>query len=334
MSPLFSPRTNQTFPQGKSLKMRHRRSRFILAVCAGTILATQAHAAAQPNVPNPPWPARCPLKLGLVVDQSSSMSAQFDDVRAASRNVVDALRDKPSEVTIIGFGTDAKIIRSGVDVSDEGERHRLKDEIDGLDAHTDDDSATNWDAALTSAHALSLDVVVLVTDGLPNVHGSPAQEDPEALPAAVAAANLLKSSGTRLAAVGINLQQDGEENLKSITGPVAGTDYYSTDTAGLLRQLYGIVASACGVTIAQLPTPEPPEFPWLKAILGTLAGLLLITLAAFALYRRRHDTTGRTPSVAHASRSAVSDPTIDHRHLARQLRGTNLNQNPTTKDHP
>ena len=69
------------------------------------VLGNQAAATAQQDAPNPPWPSHCPLRLGLVVDQSESMAARFGEVREAASNVVDALRDKHSEISIIGFGT-------------------------------------------------------------------------------------------------------------------------------------------------------------------------------------------------------------------------------------
>lgn len=260
------------------------------------------------------------------------MDARFDDVREAAGNVVDALRDKPSEVTIIGFGTTAKIVESTVDVSDEDARHQLKDQIGDLAANGGDNSATNWEAALTAAQEPHLDVVVLITDGLPNVYGNPVQEGPEAVNAAVLAANRLKTGGTRVTAVGIDLDQDGERNLRAITGPALGADYYVTDTGGLLRQLYGIVASSCGVPIARLPQPEPPEFPWLRTILGTLGGLLLIGLAAIVVHRRRV-ATGRRTAPARAGGAAVTGPTIDHSHLTKQLRADRSTP-PTTKDSP
>jgi hypothetical protein len=259
------------------------------------------------------------------------MDARFGEVREAAANVVDALRDKPSEVTIIGFGTTAEVIRSAVDVSDEGTRHELKDQINDFGTLGGDDSATNWAAALTTAGESSLDVVILITDGLPNAYGDPAVEGPEAVGAAVVAAERLKAGGTRLAAVGIDLDQEGERNLQAITGPIPDEDYYVTDTAGLLRQLYGIVASSCGVAIAQLPQPEPPVFPWLQTIAGLLACLLLIGLAAFLLHRRR---AGSGPGPATGPRrSAVAGPAIDHSHLARRLR-EEKSAPPTTKDSP
>lgn len=319
--------------------MRHT-SRIVAFTCAflgflllaGQSFATGASIGAS-AVPNPDWPAACPLRLGLVVDRSSSMADRFDEVREAARNVVDSLRDKPSELSIIGFGTTAEVVMSAVDVSDENARADLKARIGELGPYEDDNGATNWEAALDTAHELRLDVVILVTDGFPNVYGDPVQEGPQAVAAAVTAADRLKSDGTRLAAVGIDLAQGAENNLEQITGPSPGQDYYATDTAGLLRQLYGIVASSCGVAIAALPQPEPPEFPWTRAILGALGGLILIALAAFVLHRRRNSAVAGAPAPARANRTVAGGPRIDHTDLARQLRADRPTP-PTTKDRP
>ena len=263
------------------------------------------------------------------------MAARFDDVREAARNVVDSLRDKRSEVSIIGFGTDAEVVSSAVDVSEDDARHQLKDQIDELVAHEGDGSATNWEAALVAARELDLDVVILVTDGFPNVYGNPAQEGPEAVTAAMTAANQLKSDGTRVAAVGIDLASGGEENLRVITGPGLGNDYYITDTAGLLRQLYGIVANSCGVPIAALPQPEPPDFPLVRTVLGTLGGLALLTFGAFLLHRRRATGTGRR-APERSGRAVAKDQRIDHSHLTKQLRGnqSGTSDQQATKDRP
>jgi len=308
-------------------------SRLITITCTTvvfTVFGDLHSVAAQPEVANPHWPARCPLRLGLVIDQSSSMAPRFDDVRTAARNVVDSLRDKKSAVSIIGFGTDAEVISQDVDVSDDDARHELKDQIDALDAHEGDASATNWEAALIAARSLHLHVVILMTDGLPNVYGNPAQEGSEAVTAAATAANQLKSGGTRIAAVGIDLAPGGEGNLRIITGPDRGNDYFVTDTSGLLHQLYVIVARSCDVPITRLPKPEPPDFPWLPTILGALAGLALLTFIAFLLRRRGAAAGPRAP--ARAGRGVVADQRIDHSHLTKQLRG---NKNPpSTKDQP
>lgn len=264
------------------------------------------------------------------------MADRFGEVREAASNVVDALRDKRSEISIIGFGTDAEVIRSDVDASDDDSRHQLKDQIGGLSAHDGDNSETNWEAALLAAKKFRLDVAVLVTDGFPNVYGNPTQaDDGQALAAAVTAANQLKQDGTRLTGVGIELDETGARNLESITGPGRGDDYFVTDTAGLLRQLYKIVASSCGVPLAALPQPEPPGFPWTDVLLGSLGVLALIGAVAYGLHRRR-GAASNVPAPAGAGGGIAKDGRIDHSDLTRQLRGIRPDEQNTdsTKDRP
>jgi hypothetical protein len=124
--------------------------------------AASLGATARADVVNPPWPQRCPLKLGLLVDQSSSMNPRFGEVRQETKNVVDALRDKPSEITVIGFAGDARVIRAAVNVSDETARHELKKDIDKLNTIGFVGSGTNWESALALAEPLALDVAVMV----------------------------------------------------------------------------------------------------------------------------------------------------------------------------
>lgn len=292
----------------------------VAAFLAVLVAALTCLPAAAQDVANPPWPSSCPLKLGLLVDRSTSMGARFGDVREATRNVVDALRDKRSEVTIIGFGTVASALGSPVDVSDEDARHDLKDRIDDLDTGGDVGGATNWEAALTTARPLDLDVVVLITDGEPNAFGNPPQESTEqALTAAKAVSDQLKTSGTRVVGVGIDLATTGEENLKAVTGPVAGQDHFVSDTSGLLRQLYDIVASSCGVPLTALPTPEPAVFPWQEVLLGALGLLLLVGLIALLRHRGR----GRVAPVATAPKSAPpakpAPVAINHQDLMQEM---------------
>jgi uncharacterized protein YegL len=225
--------------------MRHCRivSRF-LAVLVLAVLSTVLAdwpAVAGPVV-NPPWRAHCPATLGILVDQSASMSGRFGEVRTAVSDVVDAMRDKRSEVTVVGFGTAATVIRSAVDVSNSDARHDLKDQIGNLDALGGNDGGTNWEAAFNAVAPLHLDVVVLVTDGEPNLYGNPAQRGPDVVAMSIAAADRLKSAGTRVVGVGIGLQPDGQQNLEAVTGPTLGQDFYSSDTESLLHQLYQIVS--------------------------------------------------------------------------------------------
>ncbi len=293
--------------------------RGVFALFSAVLAATTLMSPAAADVANPPWPSKCPLKVGLLVDQSDSMASRFSDVREATRNVVDALRDKPSEVSLVGFGTTARVFGTAVPVANDDDRHRLKDEIDQLDTGTDVGGATNWQAALAAVQPLDLDVVVLITDGQPTTYGVPAQDDREqALPQAAAAADTLKSAGTRVVAVGIELDTSAAANLAAVTGPAVDQDYFASDTRGLLRQLYNIVASSCGVHIDALPRPEPAQFPWTDVLLYAGAVLLAIALAGLFLHLRRR-TPRVQPTVPRQPRKVVA-PTLAHDDLVRELR--------------
>ncbi|WP_158846647.1 VWA domain-containing protein [Saccharothrix deserti] len=307
----------------------------ISAVLAAAVFLAPPAVAAQ-DVANPPWPARCPLELGLLVDQSDSMGSRFGEVREATRNVIDALRDKPSRVTVIGFGTTARTVQSDVDVSDTGLRRGLKDDIDQLDTGDSTGGATNWDAALATAESHGVDVAVLITDGMPTAYGDPALDGPEdPLAVATATADRLKSSGTRVVAVGIDLPPGGDANLAAVTGPQVEQDYFTGEQSSLLRRLYDIVASACGVPITALPQPEGGVFPWQEVLAATLAAALAIGLIAFLRYRRRRPVGAVGPAGRPARQRVEAPSAIDHRDLTEKLRdsatgiGTTGNDNRT-----
>lgn len=303
----------------------------IVVICAATSLGTTAQA----DVANPPWPQRCPLKLGLLVDQSSSMNFVFNEVREAAKNVVDALRDKRSEVTVIGFAGDAKVIGAAVNVSDQAARQQLKENIDKLDTVGGlFGGGTNWESALVLAESLALDVAVMVTDGEPNQSNSYGSGSQGPLLDAVLVADRMKSAGARLVVIGIGLAGSGSlANLRRISGPVEGSDYYPSDNASLLRQLYEVVASACGVPVGALPNPEPapaaappvppaaapPTFPLAKAILGTLGGLLLLVLVGYLRYRTQGGRVRPAPIGPQPASSKIADPTISHQDVRFRL---------------
>ncbi|KAA2261290.1 VWA domain-containing protein [Solihabitans fulvus] len=292
----------------------------IFALLLSTGLCVSRSTVAVAQVANPAWPSQCPLKLALMVDQSTSMTPRFDAVRDAARNVVDALRDKHSEVTLIGFGSGATVVTPLVDVADTSARDRLKNSVDDLGPLSGWDGGTNWEAALTTVRKMSVNVAVLLTDGEPTEYDTRVPgvggEAEMPLAAAVVAADQLKASGTRLVAVGIELDAGAADNLAKITGPVQGQDYYPSDLTNLLHQLYAVIASACGVPVSTLPAPEPPSFPLARTVLGALAVLCLAALVGFLLHRRRRvavpKTSGPTPI-------RVVDPTISHDDVLKRL---------------
>lgn len=317
---------------GSAMAYRHGRFRYLLVAALTLIVlgVVNVPSASAAETPNPPWRAHCPARVGILIDQSQSMSGRFGEVRTAVSDAVDALRNNRSEMTIVGFGTTANVLAAGVDVSDSDKRHALKSQVDNLDALDGDAGGTNWQAALQTVLPLQLDVVILVTDGEPDV----SDNGSDALSAAVDVANQLKAGGTRVDAVGIDLQPDGTANLQAVTGPTDGQDYYSSDTSGLLHHLYQIVAATCGVPLTALPTPEPPTFPWLTVILAMVGGLAAIGVIGFLLSRRRGGPVARRPvSARRRGRVTVADTSMNHSELAKTLRDSKpTDTSPITED--
>jgi hypothetical protein len=298
---------------GLSLRVRTLLPRVCCLVGATVLLlVVGAQPANAAPVPEPAWPAKCPLRVGLFLDRSTSLQAGFDDVQQASKDLVDALRDHPSEVMVAGFGTTASVARPLTDVSNKSGRSAVKDAIDSLTTFDGSgQGATNWEAALQVAQSSKVQIAVILTDGIPNVYGSPVQQvkqgDDSALTAARKVADRLKRSGTRVVPVGIELGEGGVENLEAISGSTAGDDYFVTRVTVLRGELYQIAAKSCGVPVSALPTPEPPGFPLRNVIIGVVAGVALLVGMGLAVNRLR---TGSKPG-NHLSRSARPAPVRD-----------------------
>lgn len=277
-----------------------------VAMAIGFVVADAGPALAA--VPEPPWPARCPLKVGLLLDRSGSMGDSFESVRSAASDMVDALREQPSEVMVVAFGTQAKVVLPLSDVSDDDRRHEVKNAIKDLGVYdlNDGNGGTNWQDALSVARDHELQVVVIMTDGYPTTYGSPAvdveREDPAPLAQAAAVADQLKQQGTRVAPVGIGLGKGGAERLSAISGDIEGDDYFVTDLSALRRQLYDIAAKSCGVPLTALPQPEPAGFPVARVIGGAVVALATLLGAVFLVSRRRNGLVATVP------RSATPNP--------------------------
>jgi Mg-chelatase subunit ChlD len=252
------------------------------ALAATALLGPASPAAA--DAPNPPWPHSCPLRVSLVLDLSGSMQPVADPLREASKDLVDSLRGSSSEVTVIGFASDAWTVAGAADVRDEDARETLKDKLDDVEVV---DGATNWEQGLVAAEAADAQLVVMVTDGYPNAKGSPAvQDDVGSLKPAGTVADRMRKDGTRIVVIAMGKGAADPANLARISGPVAGDDYYLADASLLLHQLYDISSKACGIPVQALPQPIPNSFPWRNVLLVTAAVLALLLGAGTVAARR------------------------------------------------
>lgn len=237
---------------------------------------------------NPPFPARCGVRVTLLYDLSGSISTdETATMKAASLEFVDALAGTPSQVAIASFATDAPaaantnlaptsvVAAPGVEA--------VKAAIAALTATTGDDRYTNWDAAFRSV-AGSSDIVVLFTDGNPTVQGVPAEFPPvitdlDQIEAGVLSANAVKAAGTRVLAVGVGDVGDiSPRNLAAVSGPVEGSDYAITTFANVGTVFRTLADALCPkpevpvvvppapvvepvvVEVAPAPVPVPPRF--------------------------------------------------------------------------
>ncbi|WP_322752788.1 vWA domain-containing protein, partial [Frankia sp. Cas3] len=198
------------------------------------------------------------------------------------------------------FESTASVAVPPTDVGGDGGRSRVKEAINRLSASG---GSTNWDAALTLAGTLRPDVIVLVTDGMPDSLGAAAQT-----------ADRIRGDGVRIVAVGVDLRAGAAVNIARVSGYVEGDDYFTSSADNLLRQLYQIASKSCGIPVAALPQPEGGSFPLAKVIGGMLGALAVLLVAGLLLSRQR---AGRalqpalpTPRVTEKTVGSLADPTI------------------------
>ena len=223
---------------------------------------------------NPPFPARCGVRVTLLYDVSGSISAsEATTMKAASKEFVDALAGTPSSISIASFATAAPATGNTnlapTPVADAPGVAAVKAAIAALSRPNGDDRYTNWDAAFRSVVGQS-DIVVLFTDGNPTVHGVPAQYPPvltdlDQLDAGVLSANAVTAAGARVLAVGVgDLDALSKDNLALVSGPVEGADYAVTtfaDVPTVFRNLADTLCPRPEIPIVVSPAPPLPLVP-------------------------------------------------------------------------
>jgi subtilase family protein len=207
-------------------------------------------------------PARgeCGLRVGIVLDRSPSIAetGSADQVRGAATALVDALGGSGAEVRISAFaGSPASLTSGWVSLLEPDGRRLARQAVANM-AFTG--TGTNWEAALDDLSGQGADVVVLVTDRLPNeygvgISGQQSSEgttnfDPVALSAGVAAADGLRAEGARIVAVGAGPVR--ADSLAQVAGPTQGEDYHLGDVADLGPSLTAIVNRICGTSLTVL----------------------------------------------------------------------------------
>jgi uncharacterized repeat protein (TIGR01451 family) len=232
---------------------------------------------------NAAFPGSCGINILLVLDRSGSIEPFKSTYRDAAKAFVSALDATPTQIGILSFSAgssgvnsyqdgsgSSSLTHSPLDLGAAGSATALNATIDSV--YASPGGGTNWDRALQKAsqakrfapdaatgQTANPDVVVFITDGNPTARstdGSDSGSDVDLidLTAGMASANLVKSQPARaltklkLFALGVGSGVTAD-NLKAVSGPVAGEDYKTPTVAQLTAKLKELAARTCGARI-------------------------------------------------------------------------------------
>ena len=229
----------------------------------------------QASVVNPSMPQKCGIKVALLMDLSSSVTAaDVAQAQAAANGFVDALTGTPSSIGVYTFGTVAPATGvtslAATSVSTSAGAQTVKSSIAAW-RHLDNEG-TNWEQGLWQLQGEGYDVVMLLTDGSPTFYGprSSSGATPSGpgdattfavMEEAIASANTLKTQGTTLIAFGVGSGVSGAgaaANLRAVSGQTPGSDYFqTTDYAAAAAQLTNLASGACHQTVTVIKQTVP-----------------------------------------------------------------------------
>ena len=207
---------------------------FIFPVASTGLQNLQARGPSWANIrDNPALPGDCGLNIALLIDTSGSITPFLPQVKEAANGFVDALTGTPSQIALMQFASLASAVLGPTPVSSSASADTVKAAINSLTSG----GSTNWDLglAVVAAQPTTFDAVLMLTDGNPTVYG-PGPDGPgvatrfREVENGIFSANALKAKGTKVVAVGVGAGVAGAaDNLKAISGPLAGSDFVQTD---------------------------------------------------------------------------------------------------------
>ena len=245
---------------------------------ASTVKSSAFKVVAVPPVANPALPTEaCGLDIALVLDVSGSINAtELSQMKNAFIAFVDALSGTPTQFSVTQFGTTARILQPFT--SDYAAVKTAINSAGGGDW-------TNWEDGLNKAWSTydprpdKPNLMIFSSDGNPNrigESGSQASES-QALAAAVAVANTIKTAGTRILGLGIGSDLN-TDNMIAISGPkvdigILESDVITSDFARLAQDLGELASRTCGGTITVKKyiddTSQPAGSGWQFTVSGT-----------------------------------------------------------------
>jgi hypothetical protein len=205
-----------------------------------------------PNVTN------CGLKVALIVDLSSSVSGQQNNLKSAARAMVAGLTGTPSSVAVYWFSTNATRVQPLTSVATSADAAPVNSAITNL---PNPNGYTNWDAAFSEVakdgETADYNLAVMITDGNPTVNDAnqgtvPTQNASTrftTLENGIFSANRLKAQRTRVAAFGVGAGlTGGADNLRAITGD--GNYFQESNYEQASAELKQLVLGACKPTVS------------------------------------------------------------------------------------
>ena len=220
---------------------------------------------------NPSLPATCGLSVALVLDVSGSVASSLASLKTAAKTFTNSLVGTPSQVALFTFATAAPANttnnqnRPVTPVSTQTGADTVNGWIDGLTTA----NSTNWDRGIeqVAESGTRFDVAIVITDGNPTVYGN--GQGPgnftrlRELENGIFSANTVKAKATRMIALGVGAGVSGSpNNLISISGPTANSDYYQTnDYTQAGAALRALALGNCNGTISVVKQVVPSTAP-------------------------------------------------------------------------
>ena len=263
---------------------------------------------------NPAMPSRCGMNVAMIVDVSGSMGDNgIRTIKGVIRSVADGLQNTSTHLGLFTFASNSpaagnpRNFSAPADLSSPQGRAAIDNWVRILSRAPHDYDATNWQEALYEVAKYNAanphnkyDAVYMVTDGNPTYRmptpGNPrfdewmsdgAWTEFRDVEGAMGAANLVKSQGSRIIAVGIPSHWSGvrtsrdrelevsEENLRAISGgrghdgdvtSLRAADFAHFENSEVLKQAIINSLNTCAVSVERrfyegedpnfIPSPE------------------------------------------------------------------------------
>lgn len=211
---------------------------------------------------NPTLIGECGIDIALIADTSGSLGATgIADLKSAMTSFVNSFRGTNTRMSLFSFsdispGTIAGNFPTLLPVTTAPQSLLFAAQYAAWGAS----GGTNWDRGFAAAanSPESYDLAILLTDGNPSVirddlvPGASAFNSLQDIDAGVFSANQLKAKGTRIVALGVGQEftPASDNNLRAVSGPVAGSDYYrAVDFAAATDALVTLANEHCSGTI-------------------------------------------------------------------------------------